>query len=77
MIKVLTKFHLKVTEYDASGYYYPKYSTNVIVIAETLKEAESKALERVPRKKSGADWTRRITVLSAEDIVINESEGRE
>ena len=76
MVKVLTEFHLRVTEYDATGYYYPTYSTNVIVIAETLEDAKKKALERTPKKQSGYDWQQRVSVLSSKDVVICDTEER-
>lgn len=72
MSKIMTKYNLNVVEYDVTGYYYPKYSTQQIVIAENLEDAKKKAIERTPLKKSGSDWQQTVKVLSAEDIIITE-----
>lgn len=74
MTKIVTKFKLKVVEYDSSGYYFPKYYTDVDVIAETLNQAEEKALERTPMKHSGGDWRQTVKVVSSEDVILESGE---
>lgn len=68
--RIMTKYTIKVVEYDSSGYYYPRYATQQVVIAETLEEAEEKALERTPLQHSSSDWKQYTKVLGAEDIVV-------
>lgn len=72
--KIMTKFNLRVVEYDETGYYIPRYYTNVTVIAENLDEAKKKAYERAPLKSGHSYWSRRINVLSSEDVLVEVEE---
>ena len=73
--KIMTKFKIEVIEYDPTGYYYPKYRTIQIVIAESLEDAKEKAIERTPwRHRMGSGWKQRAKVVTSEDIVVEISE---
>lgn len=72
--KIMTKFKIEVIEYDPSGYYYPKYRTIQIIIAESLQEALEKAIYRTPWKHGfGSGWEKSAEVVTSEDIVIDTS----
>lgn len=69
--KIMTKFVINVIEYDATGYYYPKYKTVQSVIAESLEEAKAEAIKRTPWKRNfGSGWTKSARVIASEDIVV-------
>ena len=72
--KIMTKYKIAVIEYDPSGYYFPKYKTVQTVITETLEEAKEKAIERSPWQHNfGAGWAKRASVISSEDIVMEDN----
>ena len=75
--KIVTKYKINVVEYDRSGYYYPKYRTEQIVIADSLEEAEQKAIERTPMKHSSCDWSQYTELVNAEDVVVQVEEMEE
>lgn len=76
--KIMTKFTINVIEYDPSGYYYPKYKTTQIVIAETLEKASKIAIERTPWKhRMGSGWKQTARVETSEDIVIEVEKSEE
>lgn len=69
--KVMTKFEISVTEYDPSGYYYPKYKSSHIVIAESMEEAKKEAINRAPwQHRFGSGWTMKAAVITSEDILV-------
>lgn len=72
MIK--TKYTINVIEYDSSGYYYPKYATKQVVIADSIDEAERIAIERTPLRHLDSDWKQYIKLIEAEDIVVDNHE---
>lgn len=69
---ITTKWEIRVKEYDETGYYYPVYQTDVIVIAETKEKALEKALDRVPKRSSRYDYVQKASVRTFEDIVVQE-----
>lgn len=71
---IATKYTINVIEYDSSGYYYPKYPTKQVVIAQSLDEAERIAIERTPLRHSDSDWKQYAKLIEAEDIVVGNHE---
>lgn len=71
--KVMTKYKIGVIEYDPTGYYYPRYQSSQVVIAETKEEAIKKAIDRSPWQHSmGYSWEKRAEVIYSEDILVEE-----
>lgn len=74
--KIMTKYTIRVIEYDSTGYYYPKYTTDQKIITDSIEEAKEKAIERTPMKHNfGGGWVQRAEVLTSEDIVVDLEEG--
>lgn len=71
---IMTKYELRVIEYDPSGYYYSKYVTEQVVIADNLEDAKKKAIERTPVQSGHGGWKQSVKVVRAEDIVIASEE---
>ena len=70
--KIMTKYEISVTEYDSTGYYYPKYKTTQTIIAESLEQAKEEAIKRTPWKHNfGSGWVQNARVITSEDIVVD------
>lgn len=71
---IMTKYELRVVEYDPSGYYYRKYVTEQVVISDNLEDAKKKAIERTPVQSGHGGWKQLVKVIRAEDIVVTSEE---
>lgn len=69
-MRILTRYRIKITEYDSSGYYYPTYISELSVIADSKEDAIKKAFERITRQKPS--WAIKAKVITSEDIIIED-----